>query len=485
MKAKKKINPRKIVGNISKRHIKNGSYSFAATGIVIAAVIVVNMIVGEIPSQYTQLDVSEEKLYTITDDTKDLLKNLEKEVTLYQVVQSGREDDTIEKLLERYEDASSKITVEKKDPVVNPAFVSSYTSDQLTNNSIIVVCGDKNKVVDYNDMYETSIDYNTLSYNTTGFDGEGQLTSAISYVTSDNLPILYVVEGHGETALDSGMEDAFKKDNIDIQSLNLLTEGQVPEDADCIMINSPSSDISTDERDYIIDYLENGGKALIFSDYTDQEMPNFDQVLESYGIKRAEGIVLEGDSQHFIAQTPYYLVPNIVSNDITGDMASSGYYVLAPVAQGIQTMEDIRDTLTIESLLTTSDSAYSKVNVDSGTLEKESEDLDGPFDIGVAVSEDLGDGSQTQMVYFSTSSILLDQMNQTVSGGNSKLILQTLSWMCKDTGSSISIPSKSYQLSYLTITTADSSFWSIVTTAVLPVLFLIIGFVVWLKRRKA
>ena len=68
---------------------------------------------------------------------------------------------------------------------------------------------------------------------------------------------------------------------MDIQSLNLLTEGSVPDDADCLFIDSPSTDISEDEKTAIIDYLENGGKAMIFSDYTTEDLPNFDAVLET------------------------------------------------------------------------------------------------------------------------------------------------------------------------------------------------------------
>lgn len=482
---KPKRTPRSIVGTISKKRLKNGSYSMVVSGVVIAGAVLINLIVGELPSQYTKLDVSEQKLYTITDQTKEILKALDEDVTLYQVVQNGYEDETLQKLLERYQDASSHVKVEVKDPVVSPNFASAYTDEQLSNNSIIVVCKDKSKVVNYSSIYESSLDYSTYSYNTTGFDGEGQLTSAISYVTSEDLPTLYVIEGHGEIAVDTTISEAIKKENIDIQTLNLLAEGQIPDDADCILLNSPQSDISEQEKEYILDYLEAGGKAMLFSDYTGEDMPNFDEILENYGVQRVDGLVMETDSQHYIAQTPYYLLPNIVSNDITGDMASSGYYVLAPLAQGIQQMETVRDTLTIESLLTTSDDAYSKVNVQSSTLEKEEGDIAGPFDLGVAVSEDVENGEQTQLVYFSTSNVANSQMDQMVAGGNSKLVLQTLSWMCKSDAVSVSIPSKSLQVSRLTITAYDAALWTILVAGVIPGAFLLIGFVIWLKRRKA
>lgn len=305
---------------------------------------------------------------------------MDKDVTLYYIAQSGSESSDIEKLLERYEESSDHVKVEKKDPAVNPKFTSQYTTEGVNNNSVIVVSGDKNKVVDYNSMYETSVNYQTYSSEVTGFDGEGQLTSAINYVTSDNMPVMYTLEGHDESTMSESLKDMIQKANIDIQSLNLLTMDTVPEDADCLFIFAPAKDISEDEAQKIISYLENGGKALIVSNYTGDEMPNFASVLENYGVKTVDGIILESDTNHYISQNPSYLLPNIESNEITSNLSSGSRYILMPLAQGIETVDNYRDSLTIQNILTTSDSAYSKVNVENmQTMEKESEDIDGPL----------------------------------------------------------------------------------------------------------
>ena len=481
-----KFDKKKLIGTISKKHIKNGSYTMVMSVIFIAVVIVINMIVSTIPSKYSEIDISSQKLYSIGDETKEMLKDLEKDVTIYQIAQSGSEDENIANLLKKYEDESKHIKVEQKDPVVNPKFVSQYTSDDLSANSLIVVCGDRNKVIDYNNMYETSIDYQTYSSQTTGFDGEGQITSAIGYVTSENLPVLYTVEGHGEKDMDSSVKEDIEKANMDIKSLNLLTEGSVPDDADCLFIDSPSTDFSSDEKDAIIEYLEDGGKAMIFSDYTTEAMPNFDAILENYGVQRVDGVVFEGDNQHYAMQMPYYLVPTINSTDASSETASAGYYVLAPYAQGIKKLDDVRDTVTIESILTTSDQAYSKTDLNSNTIEKEDGDVEGPFDLGVSITESLDDDKETQIVYYSTSNLMDSQTNQMVSGGNEKLIMESLKWMTDtEESASVSIPSKSLEVSYLTITDYDAAFWKICTIALIPGLFLVIGFVVWIKRRKA
>ena len=471
----------------NKKNLKHGSYSMGAITIFIAIIVVLNLVLQEVPSKYREIDLSTQKLYSIGDQTKKVLKKLDKDVEIYYIAQSGSESSDIQKLLEKYEEGSDHIKVEQKDPAVNPKFVSQYTSDGVSNNSVIVVCGDKNKVIDNNSLYETTVNYQTYSNEVTGFDGEGQITSAINYVTSDSMPVMYTLEGHDEATMRDTLKDTIQKANIDIQSLNLLTMDSVPDDADILFIFAPAKDISEDEASKIISYLENGGKALIVSNYSSEEMPNFASVLENYGVKTAGGIVLEGDTNHYISQNPSYLLPNIESNDITSSLSSGSRYILMPLAQGIVKSDNYRDSLEITDILTTSDGSYSKVNVeDMQTMEKESDDIDGPFAVGVSITENLDDEKETQIVYYSSEALFNDQMNTMVSGANYELISASVNWMCEseEDSNTISIASKSYDTSTLTIPAADASFWSIFVTAVVPVVILVIGGGIWMKRRK-
>ena len=488
----KKINLKEMISSYreqrkrNKKLLKHGTYSMAVTAVVIAIVVVLNLVVQEIPSKYREIDLSSQKLYTIGEQTEKILKNLKKDVTLYYIAQDGTESSDIKNLLEKYEEGSKHITVEQKDPAVSPKFASQYTSDNISNNSIIVVCGDKSKVVDYSSMYETSINYQTYSQEVTGFDGEGQLTSAINYVVSDNMPVLYNLEGHDESSMSETMKETIEKANIEIKFLNLLSEEAVPDDAECLFIFAPETDLTKEEADKIISYLENGGKALIVSNYTDEDMPNFESVLENYGVQPVDGIVLEGNTDNYVSQNPYYLLPNIESGEITSELSSQSRYVLVPLAQGIKKADNIRDTLNISSILTTSDSAYSKTNLkDMDTMEKEGGDIEGPFDLAVSITEKVGDDKETQIAYFASASIFNDSINSMVSGTNYELLSASLAWMCStDDSNQISIPSKSYDSTTLTVPTADINFWSIFVTGVLPVCILLIGFGIWMKRRK-
>lgn len=473
----KKPNLKNVLPKWSSKHVRNGSYSIGTTAVIIAIAVVFNLVIAKLPSQYRTADLSQMKLTTIGEQTEEIVGTLDEDVSIYLIAETGTEDYTIEKVLERYEGISSHVSVEVIDPVLHPNFTAEYTDEELADNSLIVVSDKRHKVIGYSDMYETSFDYNTYSSYVTGFDGEGQITSAISYVTTDNLPIIYTLTGHEEGSFTTAMTTAIEKENIEIKELNLLTEETVPEDADCVMLFTPQKDISEEEADKLITYMENGGKAFIVTSYTGVKMPNLQKVLNNYGIGTMEGVVLEGNSNYYLSGNPTYLLPDIGSSDALGNLSGSNAYVLMPVAQAVEKLEDKRETVEIDSLLTTSEDAYVKVNVNE-TLEKEDGDQTGSFDLGVAVTE-----NETKLIYLTSANLFSEQVDAMVSGSNVQVLTNGVSWMC-DQEQSVSIASKSTELSYLTVTAASGRMWGVVTVGMLPVLCLLLGGTIWFKRRR-
>ena len=189
---------------------KGGSYSLAITAIVLAILVVVNILVTALPASMTRYDISASKLYSITSNTKTVVNALEEDVTIYWIVQSGEEDDVIETLLDKYDSLSDHISVVKRNPDVYPTFAEQYTSEAVQNNSLVVECGDRSRYIGYDDIYVQEADLYSYTYNTS-FDGEGAITSAIDYVTTEDLPQLYVVEGHGEQELPATFSDQMKR----------------------------------------------------------------------------------------------------------------------------------------------------------------------------------------------------------------------------------------------------------------------------------
>lgn len=454
--------------------LKGGSYAIALTVLVLALLIVVNILAGALPANLTKLDISSSKLYSITSNTKAVVNALEQDVTVYWIVQSGQEDAVIENLLAKYDSLSDFLHVEKKNPDVYPTFAQQYTEETIANNSLVVVSGEKYRYVPYSDIYVTQGSQFSYSY-TTSFDGEGAITSAIDYVVSTELPKLYLLEGHGESQLPESFQDQLEKENLETESLSLLTTDEVPEDAAALALYAPASDISQEEARMLLSYVQAGGKLLVLAGpVADGELTNLYGILEHYGITAAQGIVSEGDRSHYAFQAPYILLPELGDSDITAPLTEKNYYAIVPVAAGLQLGDDSRVT----ALLTTTDSAYSKTSgYSQTTYEKEEGDIDGPFALGV----DIADGGE--LVFFTSSYLLEDMYNAYSSGANSDLVVNALSSLLGER-QALSIRSKSLNYNYLTISDSAASLLKLVMIGLVPMLYLAMGgAALWDKRR--
>ena len=460
---------------------KHGTYRASMVVFGCVAAVLVNLIAGKLPSQYLKYDVSDQKLFTTGDQTAEIVKGLDEDITLYLIAQQGSEDATLQELLDRYAGLSSHIKVETKDPVLYPNFVSRYTSENLSENSVLVVGQNRSKAVDYYDIYQYSMDYSTYSSSLSSFDGEGQITSAIAYVTAEDMTVVYTLTGHDEAELSTTVTSSIEKENIELKSLSLLTEEAVPEDAKAVIIYGAISDISENEKNKLETYLEQGGQLVMLPGYTDKETPNLDSLLSDYGIALAEGLVLEGDSQHHLPNYPYYLLPTIQSSTYTSDVSSR--YVLLAFAQGMTESPDISDDLTYESLLTTSALSYSKTNLESENLDQEEGDIAGPFDLGAVVTKTIDEDTEAKLIVFSSETLLDEQVDSMVSGGNSTMFLNVMSQLV-DHENTVSIEPKSMSTEYLTVSAGSAIFWGILTIILLPLFLLITGGVIWFGRRK-
>ena len=460
---------------------KHGTYRASMVVFACVAAVLVNLTAGKLPSQYLKYDVSDQKLFTTGDQTAEIVKGLDEDITLYLIAQQGSEDATLQELLDRYAGLSSHIKVETKDPVLYPNFVSQYTSENLSENSVLVVGQNRSKAVDYYDIYQYSMDYSTYSSSLSSFDGEGQITSAIAYVTAEDMPVVYTLTGHDEAELSTTVTSSIEKENIELKSLSLLTEEAVPEDAKAVIIYGAISDISEAEKNKLEAYMEQGGQIMLLLGYTDKDTPNLDSLLDDYGIVLADGLVLEGDSQHHLPNYPYYLLPDIQSSAYTSDVSSR--YVLLAFAQGMTEAADISEDLTYESLLTTSAKSYSKTNLESENLEQEAADITGPFDLGAVVTKTIDENVEAKLVVFSSETLLDEQVDSMVSGGNSTLFLNVASQLV-DHESTVSIEPKSMSTEYLTVPAGSAIFWGILTIILIPLLLLATGGIIWFGRRK-
>ena len=467
------------------RSSKMGSYSFFLTVVVLAILVTVNITLSFLPDSYVQEDLTANQLYSISSQSMLLLSSLEEDITIYWVVASGEEDEYVEKLLHNYEDYSSRVTVEKKDPDLNPDFTNNYTDETIYNNSVIVECGDKYRYISYQDMYETSsMSYYSMYSSADEFAGESLITSAISYCTTEELPVIHILEGHGEAELTESFQEALERDNLETETLSLLNSETVPEEVSCILVNAPSTDISETERDMLLDFMERGGRVLIISGTAEEEqLPNLKSVMENYGISVLEGVVVEENTDNYVYGNPVLLMPEMNSSDITDPLMEDNYQVVVPVSKALDVSEASED-VTVTSLLESSEESFLKdEGYDIETYEQEEGDIQGPLTLAALVTKDLEDDQQMQLVWIASSMMLEEAYNSYSSDANEDFILYVLEMMCEK-DDSISVRSKSLTNEYLTISTADSSMIKVATMGVIPGIYLITGIVVAVRRRK-
>lgn len=495
--------------SISSKKLKLGVFSTSFVALALAAVVAVNLVGTQLPDAVKHMDVTSQKLYSITEDTRTMLKGLKEDITIYVLSNEKSGDEMVKKTLERYQSGSEHISVVYKDPAVYPSFYTNYTDSSISEGSLIVESGKRSKVISYNDLYEIAMDYTTYSQSVTGYDAEGQLSSAIAYVTSEEMPVVYQLTGHEEQPLGSTFTDAVGKLNVTLESLNLLEVDAIPEDAAALVINAPAKDLSTDDAAKVLDYLNKGGKAVLSVGYTGTDMPNYESILAAYQVQVEDGVLMEGDRSSFY-QMPYHILAKASYDAATAQV--SGDYIFMPYARGLSypaknqedaaeeetgesqedaaeedaegDSQDTESSITYKELLSTSDNAYAKADPQQmTTYDKEEGDAEGPFVIGLHVSAPVEGAENAELYIFGSDSIFTDEVSQMVYGSNASLFAGVLSQFTGTDSASV-VPVKSYDYEMLTIHQAGVLLLGLGFAILTPLVLLALGIVIWARRRR-
>lgn len=467
---------------------KNGSYSVGLIVLVIAIVIVINMIAGQLPESIRNIDISDNRIYEISDTSREILKDLDQDVTFTVFAEKSSTDDMIKTFLDKYTSLSDKISVEWVDPVLHP---SELTENNVSEDTILVSCKETGKTttVAFSDILVTD----EYSYYTTGtssateFDGEGQLTGAVNYVTSDSQKKIYYTTGHGESSFSSSVTDLLDKSNMTEEELNLIMTGEIPEDCDLLFMYSPVTDITEDEQALLKDYIAHGGKVYItLPSEKKEETPNLDALLTSYGMTPADGYI--ADMSRNYQGNYYYIFPQISAYDEMAEGLSSNMVLLIN-AHGLTITDPETDTITVSSFMDTSDQGYA-VTEDSQT--------EGTYSLGAVATQTLsaedtaeedtsGDSEEEleegRLTVVAADSLIDPQITDAFSTlENLDLFMNTISANFDDV-QNVAIEAKSLQVTYNTMQHAGGI--SLFLIIGIPLIILVFGFVQWWKRRKA
>lgn len=482
--AKKKMGKRLFTGirkSFQSQQFKSGAYSSLLTILVVIIVIGINLL-------FTKLDLSTDlssgSLFTLSKDSKKVVKDLDQNVTVYYMVQDSSQEDHIYNVLKQYPKVSKHITMKKVDPVVKPGFAKSLgITDDISSNDVIVV-NNKTKAAKYiagTEMYYSQQDY-TSGSSEYYLDVEGQVTSAIQNVVLENKTKMYIMTKHSEQEIGDSLSSALEKMNIKTSQLELAKKGSVPKDCDILLLNGPTKDITQKERDEILKYLKNGGKAMINVGYTTEKTPNLDKVLAYYGVTVTKGIIYEGTGNY--ATYLNYIVPTVKSDATM--LSDLNGYVIFPDAQGLTAAgsDSLRSTVSITDLMDTSDDSYVKTDPSSQETQKEEGDVDGPFSVGLSITEKVDSEKETKLIVYASAGAFSENLAGTSQLDNGTVFKNSVSTISDTKTKEVSIDKKSLSYSYISVTSGTQLLWAGIMILIIPGGLLLTGFSIWFVRRR-
>ena len=456
---------------------KRGSYTLAMTSIVIAIVIVFNMIVNLIPENKRQFDISSTNIYEISSKSKKVINKVDHDVTFYVLAEKSSTDKRIKTFINKYASLSDKIHIKWIDPVLHPSALTKYGTEE---NNIVISCEKTNRTttVSFDDILVSSASYYSTSSSASSFDGDGQLTSALNYVTSDKEYKAYYTSGHGESSLSSEVTSLLTKSRVSTSDLLLMTATSIPDDCDLLIIDGATSDFTKDEVKLLFSYLKKGGKVVTLLAQTNKSMKNLYGLLKDYGLTVQSGYI--ADTERSYQGNYYYLIPNL---SVSGDMASgiSSNSVMMINSKGMTQSTPARDSISTDSFMTTSSNGYAVT---------EKKQTQGTYVLGATSTESVkvknSKGKkvtkESRLTVYGSNMLIDEQITSSFSSLENLTLFTNSVTASLDNADNVSISPKSLEVSYNTI--AHPGPFSILVVFVIPVGLIIGGFIVWFRRRR-
>lgn len=456
---------------------KRGSYTLAMTSIVIAIVIVFNMIINLIPENKRQFDISSSNIYEISSKSKKIINKVDHDVTFYVLAEKSSTDKRIKTFINKYASLSDKIHIKWIDPVLHPSALTKYGTEE---NNIVISCKKTNRTttVSFDDILVSSASYYSTSSSASSFDGDGQLTSALNYVTSDKEYKAYYTSGHGESSLSSEVTSLLTKSRVSTSDLLLMTTTSIPDDCDLLIIDGATSDFTKDEVKLLSSYLKKGGKVVTLLAQTNKSMKNLYGLLKDYGLTVQSGYI--ADTERSYQGNYYYLIPNL---SVSGDMASgiSSNSVMMINSKGMTQSTPARDSISTDSFMTTSSNGYAVT---------EKKQTQGTYVLGATSTESIkvknSKGKkvtkESRLTVYGSNMLIDEQITSSFSSLENLTLFTNSVTASLDNADNVSISPKSLEVSYNTI--AHPGPFSILVVFVIPVGLIIGGFIVWFRRRR-
>lgn len=456
-----------------RRRLRAGSFSAGLTALAVAAVVVFNLLLAQLPDTATQFDMTNSGIYKITETTQTYLSGMKEDVEIHVLAAKSGVDSRIVRFLSKYEDLSEHLKVEYTDPVAHPSVLSKYNCEA---NTIVITCAatGRQETVAIDDI----IGYDQMSYyyygtkKETDFDAEGLLTSAVDGVLTDASRTVYATSGHDEAALPAAVTDQLKKAHMSVKSVNLLTDGGIPDPCDLLILCAPDRDLADSELTALEDYLAKGGQVIYCMAGKNLSLPNLEKLCRDYGLTVAPGIV--ADPQRCYQNNAYLFFPTVDTSVDAAGGVSADSTLLFYGSRGMSVGTPARTTITVKPFLTTSDESYAVVDEQNMTQ--------GSYCVGAVATEKIDDSITARLTVYGSGSLVDENLLGSFTNVDDAALFVGSATCGFGDISQLNIQPVS--LTDPTNTVPTGGLWAALFIFVLPAAALVIGFVRWAHRRR-
>lgn len=479
---------KKFLEIIKNKWLIKGTTTLLLVAIVIACYIGLNVLVKKINIE--DLDFTEKKLYSLSDETKNKISELDKEITIQLI--NMKDYEYIKEYSRKYTAVNNKIKVEEIDDLSSRLDLKTKYELEDTDSLIIVKNGEKEKTLTIDDLY--TVDYSTYQQIDTT---EEAITNAIVEITLNEKPKIYIFSGktyyQPEQALAS-ITAKLKEDSNEVEYLDIFSKGEVPEDCKCLIITTLKEDLTELERDKILEYIQRGGKLMLLTSQNilETDTPNFDTILSQYGISIEFGAIFEQDTSKMLQNAPEFVIAETSASFMSNiDMALK----MCLVDPGKIQFAD-EDKLTelgveYETIATTGEKSFVRTNFDINSYSRTSQDgEEGSSIVGALVTKKISDDISSELIIYSNE-LCASDMQIPVSNqyymyavdlyNNRDVILNSISHLTERTDT-ITIRKTNEEQNYTVSEKEDTLIKIIIFT--LPVIIILVGILVWYIRRR-
>lgn len=483
-----KMNSTKKIFSFNKKSMKYGSAALTFVVVFIGIAVALNFIAGVLDLKF---DLTPNKLFSIGEKTDEILSKVDTDLTVYglfddKALSSGDPYKDFVSLLGQYQKKSSHIKVEYVDTDKNPTFIKKLDPKNLKTiqkQDFVFVSGNKIKVITSNDLYVSEQDPNNPygQSQVTGSNAEQAFTGAIKYVTAKVTPTIYFVEGHDEIGIDSNlttMKKLFENNNFIVKTYNSVTGGKVPTDATILIDVSPKRDMSIDEREKVLEFLQNGGKAYFMfdSDQKDIDLKNYNYILEKNNLSLKYDRIKETNPANMIDQgNPSVLLAKANQNDIIPQEMA----MLLPNSRSIYALKETKEYIVHTTFVETESTAVGEM-IDKAR----GNDSKGPLSIAIG-AENKGYSKVYRLLAMGNASFITDSELSNNSSFYQQSIFyfySTVKWLQGETDDVVISP-KNFNTQKITVTTEQTLSMFFVTVVGFPIIILGLGIFIWFRRR--